>query len=46
MMTAIAAIKDEQRPLASGGCRRQLCGSGDGSVAAVDGSGNDGVFTK
>ncbi len=29
-MTAIAAVDDKQRPLASGGHRRQLCGSGNG----------------
>jgi hypothetical protein len=27
-MTAIAAVDDEQRPLASGGHRRRMCGSG------------------
>jgi hypothetical protein len=29
-MIAIAAVKDEQQLLASGGCCCQLCGSGDG----------------
>ncbi len=29
-MTAIAAAVDERRPLASGGHRRRMCGSGDG----------------
>jgi len=29
-MTAIAAVDDERRPLASGGRRCRMCGSGDG----------------